>query len=72
MSAQDEVATRARIAALYRSLKYDGREVTAKARQTFLDSFESPEARREYMRKLAIKSVIARGRKLRKPPEAAA
>jgi hypothetical protein len=66
-----EASTRGRIAALYKTLKpgYSGSAATAKARKTWLDRFQSAEERREYYRKLAIKSVIARGRKLRKPVE---
>jgi hypothetical protein len=58
-----ERSRKARIAALYRALKYDGVEVTQKARDTFQASFASPEARKAYYRALALKSVQARMRK---------
>lgn len=79
MLSKNQRRLRARLAALTRSSRYDGKEVTARARKTFLDRFELevdpnrelPEAERarraEAARKAYFTKLALRSSRRRKP-----
>jgi hypothetical protein len=60
------MARRGRLGALALHARHDSQQIAQRARAAFLDRFPDDDARRQYFRQLAAKSVAARAARARR------